>query len=138
MSYERLIYLADTDAAGVVYFAHLLSICHEAYEFSLAQFGINIKDFFKDSPVALPITQAEIQFFRPLFCGDQIQINFTARSLSENEFQLQYKIYLAEIMVAKAKTRHVCIDPTARKRIPFPESLKNWLGYLSTLEETGI
>ncbi|MDJ0549913.1 MAG: 1,4-dihydroxy-2-naphthoyl-CoA hydrolase, partial [Microcystis aeruginosa] len=34
MSYERLIYLADTDAAGVVYFAHLLSICHEAYEFS--------------------------------------------------------------------------------------------------------
>jgi hypothetical protein len=35
--------------AGVVYFAHLLSICHEAYEFSLAQFGINIKDFLKDS-----------------------------------------------------------------------------------------
>jgi 1,4-dihydroxy-2-naphthoyl-CoA hydrolase len=138
MSYERLIYLADTDAAGVVYFAHLLSICHEAYEVSLAQFGINIKDFLKDSPVALPITQAEIQFFRPLFCGDRIQIDFTARSLSENEFELQYKIYLAEIMVAKAKTRHVCIAPTARQRIPFPESLKNWLRYLSTLEETVI
>ena len=138
MSYERLIYLADTDAAGVVYFAHLLSICHEAYEFSLAQFGVNIKDFLKDSPVALPITQAEIQFFRPLFCGDQIQINFTVRSLSENEFELHYKIYLAEIMVGKAKTRHVCIAPTDRQRIPFPESLKNWLGYLSTLEDTDI
>ena len=138
MSYERRIYLADTDAAGVVYFAHLLSICHEAYEFSLAQFGINIKDFLKDYTVALPITQAEIQFFRPLFCGDRIQIDFTARSLSENEFQLQYKIYLAEILVAKAKTRHVCIAPTNRQRIPLPESLKHWLGYLSTLEETGI
>ena len=138
MPYERLIYLADTDAAGVVYFAHLLSICHEAYEFSLAQFGINIKDFLKDYTVALPITQAEIQFFRPLFCGDRIKIDFTARSLSENEFELQYKIYLAEIMVAKAKTRHVCIAPTNRQRIPLPESLKHWLGYLSTLEETGI
>lgn len=138
MPYERLIYLTDTDAAGVVYFAHLLSICHQAYEFSLAQFGINIKDFLKNSLVALPITQAEIQFFRPLFCGDRIQIDFTARSLSENEFELQYKIYLAEIMVGKARTRHVCIDPTVRQRIPFPQSLKNWLGYLSTLEETGI
>ncbi|TRU84210.1 MAG: acyl-CoA thioesterase [Microcystis novacekii Mn_MB_F_20050700_S1] len=138
MSYERLIYLADTDAAGVVYFAHLLSICHEAYEFSLAQFGINVKDFLKNSPVTLPITQAEIQFFRPLVCGDRIQIDFTARSLSENEFELQYKIYLAEIMVGKARTRHVCIAPTNRQRIPFPESFKNWLRYLSTLEETGI
>ncbi|MCZ8053467.1 MAG: 1,4-dihydroxy-2-naphthoyl-CoA hydrolase, partial [Microcystis sp. LE19-12.2C] len=73
-----------------------------------------------------------------LFCGDRIEIDFTARSLSENEFELQYKIYFAEIMVGKAKTRHVCIAPTTRERIPFPESLKNWLGYLSTLEETGI
>lgn len=138
MPYERLIYLADTDAAGVVYFAHLLSICHEAYEFSLAQFGINIKDFLKDAAVAIPITEAEIQFFRPLFCGDRIQIDFTAQSLRENEFELQYKIYLGEIMVGKAQTRHVCIDPTARQRIAFPESLKNWLAKLSNLGETGI
>lgn len=131
MPYERLIYLADTDAAGVVYFAHLLSICHEAYEFSLAQFGINVKDFLKDAVVALPISQAEIKFFQPLFCGDRIQIDFTAQSLSENEFELQYKIYLGEILVGKAKTRHVCINTVHRKRIPLPETLQDWLANFS-------
>jgi 1,4-dihydroxy-2-naphthoyl-CoA hydrolase len=127
MTYERLIYLADTDAAGVVYFANLLSICHEAYEFSLAQFGINVKDFLKDAVVALPISLAEIRFFRPLFCGDRIQVDFTAQSLSENEFELQYKIYLDEILVGTAKTRHVCIDTVHRKRIALPEILQSWL-----------
>jgi 1,4-dihydroxy-2-naphthoyl-CoA hydrolase len=127
MTYERLIYLADTDAAGVVYFAHLLSICHEAYEFSLAQFGINVKTFLNNAAVAIPITQAEIQFFRPLFCGDRIQVDFTAQSLGENEFELQYKISLGEILVGTAKTRHVCIDTAHRKRIALPEILQSWL-----------
>jgi len=31
-AYDRKIHFADTDSAGVVYFARLLSICHEAYE----------------------------------------------------------------------------------------------------------
>jgi hypothetical protein len=35
-SYVRTVRLADTDAAGVVYFARTLSICHEAYEAALA------------------------------------------------------------------------------------------------------
>jgi 1,4-dihydroxy-2-naphthoyl-CoA hydrolase len=138
MTYERLIYLADTDAAGVVYFAHLLSICHEAYEFSIAQFGINVKTFLSNAAVAIPITQAEIQFFRPLFCGDRIKIDFTAQSLSENEFELQYKIYLDKVLVGKARTRHVCIDPNLRGRIAFPESLRQWLTELSTQEESSI
>jgi 1,4-dihydroxy-2-naphthoyl-CoA hydrolase len=135
MSYNRTIYLADTDAAGVVYFAHLLSICHEAYEFSLSQFGINIKAFFHDPTLAIPISKAEIQFFRPLFSGDCIQIILTSQSLSENEFELQYKIYLGEILVGKAKTRHVCIDPNRRQRIALPESLQYWLKDLSKQQE---
>jgi 1,4-dihydroxy-2-naphthoyl-CoA hydrolase len=127
MPYERLIYLADTDAAGVVYFAHLLSICHESYEFSLAQFGINVKSFLNNAAVAIPISQAEIQFFRPLFCGDRIKVDFTCQSLSESEFELQYKISLGEVLVGKAKTRHVCIDTAHRKRSALPEILQSWV-----------
>jgi len=31
-TYSRTVHFADTDAAGVVFFANFLAICHEAYE----------------------------------------------------------------------------------------------------------
>ena len=41
--YRRTIRFADTDAAGVVFFPNYLAICHEAYEESLADDGIELK-----------------------------------------------------------------------------------------------
>ena len=35
-SYSRSVRFADTDAAGVVFFANYLALCHEAYEEALA------------------------------------------------------------------------------------------------------
>ena len=35
-TYERTIRLGDTDAAGIMFFANYLVLCHEAYEASLA------------------------------------------------------------------------------------------------------
>lgn len=61
--YQRKIFFADTDAAGVVYFANLLSICHEAYEEFLTNFYINLQDFFSSNIIAIPIIHAEIVLF---------------------------------------------------------------------------
>lgn len=44
--YTRIVHFQDTDAAGVIYFANILAICHEAYEASLAAFNINLRFFF--------------------------------------------------------------------------------------------
>jgi len=44
-TYRRTIRFADTDAAGVVFFPNYFSICHEAYEESLAADGIEFQSF---------------------------------------------------------------------------------------------
>ncbi|MEG3435760.1 thioesterase family protein [Pannus brasiliensis CCIBt3594] len=130
MIYTRSIRLADTDAAGVIYFANLLSICHEAYEESLARSGIFLRDFLDDSPIAIPIAKAEIQFFHPLFCGDRLRVQIHPISIADTEFELEYTIFLGENTekaVGKARTRHVCIDRYSRQRIVLPNPLQNWL-----------
>lgn len=130
MFYERTIRLADTDAAGVIYFASLLAICHEAYEATLEERGISLQAFLKDTSVAIPIVHAEIDFFRPLLWGDRVKIALNPLLISENEYEIEYVvtgILEPEKLSAKAKTRHVCIDPVARRRISLPASLKVWL-----------
>jgi 1,4-dihydroxy-2-naphthoyl-CoA hydrolase len=127
--YQRTINFRDTDAAGVVYFANGLSLCHEAYEASLAASGINLQSFFKGETIAVPITHASIDFFKPMFCGDRIAITLTTEILSSTEFQINYQLFFAEQdkAIAKAITKHTCIDVATRKRCNLYPALLEWL-----------
>jgi len=126
-SYERKIRFTDTDAAGVVYFANLLSICHEAYEEYLASLNINLKDFFRGNLTAIPIIHAEIDFFKPLFCGDLIRVQFSPELITDQVFALHYQISQDSLQVATAITKHITINPQTRKVKLIPEFLKNSL-----------
>lgn len=116
--YRRVIRFQETDAAGVVYFANLLSLCHEAYEASLAEAGVDLKHFFSgSSEIAVPIVHAEADFYQPLFCGDAIAIALIPRQLNPQSFEVAYTITAQSAApaeagqkpLARALTRHVCI-----------------------------
>ncbi|MCT7968220.1 acyl-CoA thioesterase [Laspinema sp. D1] len=130
-SYTRTIRFTDTDAAGVVYFANLLSICHEAYEASLAATGIELRTFFNNPRAAIPIVHADIDFFQPLFCGDEVAIALTPHALTGDRFEITYLIQAAsmptERPLAKARTEHVSIDPQRRTRQPLPPEMIHWI-----------
>ncbi|HEY9611696.1 thioesterase family protein [Allocoleopsis sp.] len=128
-TYHRTIRFSDTDAAGVVYFANVLSICHEAYEYSLAASGIELLSFFSNPAVVIPIIHASVDFLRPMVCGDAIVIRLTPQRLNENKFEITYEIVAAssEQLLAKAMTRHVCIEPTTRNKLQLPDEIVEWL-----------
>jgi 1,4-dihydroxy-2-naphthoyl-CoA hydrolase len=126
-TYNRTIRFQNTDAAGVVYFANILSICHEAYEESLMTSGINLKDFFTNPSVAFPIVHANVDFFRPLYCGDNLVIRLMPQQLSVDRFEVAYEVIVGEVMAAKVVTRHVCIETSGRTKTELPENMKEWL-----------
>ncbi|AUT02552.1 1,4-dihydroxy-2-naphthoyl-CoA hydrolase [Nostoc sp. CENA543] len=126
-SYHRTVHFQDTDAAGVVYFANLLSICHEAYEESLNKSGINLKDFFTHPQVGFPIVHASVDFLRPIFCGDKLLVNLMPQKIGTEKFEINYEIFSSEVAVAKAITRHVCIDANTRNKQALPTNIIHWL-----------
>ena len=120
-SFQRSIKFADTDAAGVVYFANLLSICHEAYEAYLTEtLDLDLKEFFQDKSTAIPIIHADIDFTQPLFCGDRIVVSILPQLINDKVFEMKYQINKDNITVAKAVTRHICINPQTRKTKALP------------------
>jgi 1,4-dihydroxy-2-naphthoyl-CoA hydrolase len=147
-NYAYTIQFRDTDAAGVVYFANILTFCHLAYENSLIQAGIELKSFVSNPDFAVPLTHTEADFFRPLFCGDRVVIELTPHQLSHDRFEIQYQILPADgshptlregedrfsplglnqpPSYARALTRHVVIHPTTRKGQNLPPILHHWL-----------
>ena len=130
-TYHRTIHFKDTDAAGVVYFSNVLGICHEAYEALLEILTIDLRQYFSGKTLAVPIVHAEIDFMRPMYCGDQIYVSLSGSIQLESIFTLKYEIYKNDLEtdkpIATASTRHVAIDPVTRKRSALPPELLQWL-----------
>lgn len=129
-SYSRTVRLADTDAAGVVYFARTLSLCHEAYEAALEAAGIALGDFLGAAGVVVPIARSEADYLRPLRVGDRLRITVAPEPLSENSFALRFEIVklgAAEKIAARVRTEHVCTSPAKRERAPLPAALRAWI-----------
>ena len=128
--HQRTIQFRDTDAAGVVYFANVLSLCHEAYEASLAAANIDLRSFFGGATIAIPITQASVNFFKPMFCGDRLQIHLTPSAISAEKFSIAYQIFAADSLekrLATAVTEHVCIDAITRRKQALAPEMQQWL-----------
>lgn len=128
--YQRIVHFQDTDAAGVVYFANVLAMCHEAYEASLVAFGINLKIFFSDREMAIPIIHANVDFRRPMFCGDELTIELMPKYWGDDEFEISYQVFFKEMgekWVARAITKHVCIHPQTRIKQKFSDEIRGWL-----------
>jgi 1,4-dihydroxy-2-naphthoyl-CoA hydrolase len=123
--YSYQVQLRDTDAAGVVYFANLLAICHGAYEATVASAGVNWRELLSNPQLALPIVHATVDFRRPIYCGDSLTITLTAVIHSNSEFIINYQICLADGQVAgQALTKHVAIDPGLRQRVDLPPLIR--------------
>lgn len=129
-SYERIIHFPDTDAAGVVFFANYLSICHEAYEEALAGAGLPVRTFFSDQGVMIPVSKSSADYHRPLYCGDRLRVTVTPTLLDEHSYAIEYdliRIGTKEKLAGHVRTAHVCINSATRERAPLPPALLAWI-----------
>jgi len=136
-SHARTVRFADTDAAGVVFFARYLAICHETYEEALAIAGLPLARFFADTGLIVPIAKSEASYLRPLVCGDCLRIEVVPARLSEHSFALAFTLWkivpghegspATEKRAAVARTEHVCIEARTRERAPLPTALAAWV-----------
>ena len=140
-AYVRTIHFPDTDAAGIVFFARYLSICHEAYEEALASAGVDLATFFSDTGLIIPIGKSEATYLRPLACGDKVRVEVSPSRLSPESFALDFVLWkLARgdsaappKRAAVARTEHVCIDSRSRERRPLPSALASWVDASASL-----
>ena len=90
---RRTVRFGETDPAGVVHFHHLLRWCHEAYEESLARFGMATEDVFANPMAALPIVYCQARYHRPMGHGDVLSLHLACRQLDPTSFEIHYSVH---------------------------------------------
>jgi 1,4-dihydroxy-2-naphthoyl-CoA hydrolase len=116
--------LHDTDAAGVLFFAHLFRHAHDAYEAWMARLGFPLDAMIRGGDLALPLVHAEADYRRSMRHGDQVSVTLGVAELGAGSFTIDYRFHVdSGKLAATARTVHVCIQPGEAGPRPLPESL---------------
>lgn len=112
----------DIDAAGIVFFAHLLRYAHDCYERFMSSIDISLVDVLEESKYLVPLVHVEADYRIPLKHGEDITIFLSVEKIGRSSFTVAY-IFKDENNVerAVAKTVHVLLDGVTKKKIKIPE-----------------
>lgn len=127
----RTVRLADTDAAGVVYFARTLEWCHDAYEAWLESVDLSLGRLLPASELVLPIVHAEVTHDAPLVLGDELTVVVARERVGRTSYTLAFLVKHAGRIAARASTTHVCIDRSSREPTEIPAEIRTELGGLA-------
>ena len=113
--------LHDTDAAGLIFSANIIRICHHAYEALLEEIGFGMARLFEQRTMGLPIVHIEADFTRPLAVGGKVEILARVALVGRSSYRMSYELHDASGEVcATAATVHVCVDPRTRDPMDSP------------------
>jgi len=107
---EHTVFLSDTDTTGQVYYSkplEWLEWCR--VEWFQKQFG-NFLQFVEKSGITFFPSRANVDYKRPIFFGDTLKIEMTAKEIKKVSFLLDYTVKRGEEIVLKSEITIVCFD----------------------------
>lgn len=126
--FKRKISLADTDAAGVVFYPNYLKLAQEAFEDFLESGKIYVGDIIGKLDYTIPVVRSEIDFLNPYRIGDLAIVNVKPLKIGTSSFEIEF-VFLNEAgkQYALAKVVHVCVNKKSWSSTQLPENLINLL-----------
>ena len=130
-SFDTVIRLQHTDAAGVVFFARYFELAHLAYEDLLDGIGQALPRDMGRASLILPIVHAESDYRAALRIGDPLRIDVTVLELRSRSFTLGYRFRRPDGEdVARLQTVHAAVDTASGRSTGLPEDLREALATL--------
>lgn len=115
-----------TDAAGVIYFAQVLDLAHEAYEALMEDAGCPLATFLRPNSIHLPIIRSEADFRLPMRSGDRLRIEISVTHIGARSFATTSRILVEPeaAVAAQVTLYHCCVYPDGHGATDIPDWLR--------------
>ncbi|MBE0537737.1 MAG: acyl-CoA thioesterase [Phycisphaerae bacterium] len=121
-SYETVIRMQHTDAAGVMFFASVFVLAHDCYEAFLEQHGLSLGAMLDEGRFIAPIVHAEADIRKPMRLSEKITIEMTLAKTGKSSFELAYHLQnKTGETTAHVTTIHAMLDNATRKAVRTPD-----------------
>jgi len=125
--YRSVVKLYQTDAAGLIFFARIFEIAHDAYQDFLEHIGYGMKSLLADGDYLIPIVHASADFKHPLFVGDDIDVILKIKHIGKSSFTTHYDILKNETTAAIVQIVHVFLQRKTSQKSDIPKLFRDKL-----------
>jgi len=131
-AYRRHAHFAETDAAGVVHFTHLLQYAEEAEHALMRSIGFPVwAGEVGGQVLRWPRVGCSASFRNPAHFGDDLRVEVAVKSLGRSSLAFSWWIFLEEgdLPIAEGETQTVaCLQEGGRLRsVEIPDDLRKAL-----------
>lgn len=118
----------DVDAAGIVFFARVFDLFHDAFVAALRDGGVRLEDVLRAREWGAPLVHAEADYARPLAFADEIVTEVTLDSVGGTSITVRHVVRRGDVVCASGLTKHVFIDRATGRPRPVPAEVVAALG----------
>jgi acyl-CoA thioester hydrolase len=111
---------ADTDAAGVCYYANFLAFFEVGRVELLRHLGLPIREA-EARGFVFPCAEAHVRYHRPALLDDLLAVELWVTDVRRSSFSFAYRVLRGDELVASGETRHAAVDPRTLRPLRLPE-----------------
>ncbi len=126
---------AETDAAGVVYYANYLTYFEVVRVELLRALGQPIAAI-EESGVLLPVVEARLKYLRPARLDDLLDVSLEVESLGPASFAFDYEVERDGLLLATGWTRLAVCERETGRAMPMPAWLRDLFTRIPAAAET--
>ncbi len=118
------VYLEDTDAGGIVFYANYLKYMERARsEWLQTHPGMNLGILLAHQ-VQFVVQSLQIDYHRPAKLGDQLEVSAHLIEQRRASLLMEQEVRRADDLICHAQVRLACLDAQSLKPKAFPDFLK--------------
>ncbi|MBU0655000.1 MAG: acyl-CoA thioesterase [Gammaproteobacteria bacterium] len=103
----------QVDRAGILFFAHVFTHAHDAYEMFMQEKGLELGGIVEVGE-RIPLVHAEADYHHPLQHGDEVRVELAVKATGRSSMTLEYRFFnTAETHCVTVNTVHVFVRKTA-------------------------
>lgn len=115
---------AETDAAGVVYYANYLTYFEVVRVELLRALGVPINEV-EARGIVMPVVEARLKYMRPARLDDLLDVSLSLNAVGPASFAFDYEVRRDGLLLATGWTRLAVCDRETGRSVPMPGWLKD-------------
>ncbi len=121
------VYIEDTDAGGIVYYANYLKFMERARTECLRECGIELDVWQHQERRLFVVRRVDIDFKQPARFNEQITVSANIMTVNRASMELSQHVFREDNVLCTAKVELACVDADTLRPTRIPVTIKEAL-----------
>jgi len=123
-SWPIRVYIEDTDAGGVVFYANYLKYMERARTEALRSIGIELDHWQKDHRRLFLVRSIEVTYHKPAMFNEQLQVHATMQRIKRASLVCHQPVYRGSDLLVDATVVLACVDADSLTPVAIPAPMQ--------------